>query len=1107
MLALNDKVKSKVESSERFPIRFYAIALVLTAVVLVALGWSTYRSFCANQISHEQNFRLQELKGSIIYLDEVLTMSARMTAATGHLLWEERYRRFEPQLDAAIKQAMNLAPYSRDALGKRDPTRIKLVEIEKLALALVRQGRIEEARAILFGREYEEQKQIYNKGLHVFTRAWSVDLLAQELRDAIVYLDEVLTMSARIAAATGDLRWEEHYRSFEPQLDAAIKQAMDLAPYSREAAVQTEAANIKLVEMEDLAFALVRQGRLKEASALLVGKEYETQKQIYSEGMERFTALLKDQARATLSWERAKVILSIVTIIVVFSILLFAWLIVLRTLRKWQAALMEINRDLTQQTSELAKANEELTGEIAERKWAEETLRESERRLQRQSRVLVQLAGRTIIDHDDLKTAIRGITEAAALTLEIERASVWLYNDDRSKIRCIDLYAQSPHRHSEGIELSAVNYPSYFHAMEENRTIAAHDAHADPRTKEFSDSYLSPFGITSMLDAPIRLGGQMVGVVCHEHVGLAREWTLDEQSFAGSIADMVSLAMEHWERSQAEEALRLLVEVTATASESENIQVMTSRCLEKICKLKGWQVGQAWFLNDQEDALVCASQSFYADLGVTEFRKVSLEMQFKKGTGLPGQVWKSGAPVWIVDVTKDKNFPRASFALKVGLKAAFAFPIKIGQKVFAIFEFFSPELRDPDHHFLDAVQKLGSHLGIVLERKRVEEALAEQAIHDALTGLYNRRYFDSRIEEEISRADRNKQVLAILLCDLDHFKAINDTRGHHAGDQVLKAVAKSIQDSTRGIDLVFRWGGDEIVVVLSNATREGALITAERIRSGVRRISERDQLNLDLSIGVSLYPEHGRSVDALIRLADRALYIAKQGGGKVHIGEEEYHLDERSIKVVFQPVVDIRLHQVLGYEALSRDPQGKLSILDLFKRYQAIGQLNELKRICFRSQLKSAQEVGLKRVFINADFELLVQLESVPKPPNMEVILEISEREALHDVENHLMVARKWRRLGYKFAIDDFGAGFISLPFIAQLIPDYIKLDRSTVLLAVSSMKFWRFLKDLLLPLRNYSTEGIIAEGIETEKELQVVKGMGIYLAQGFLLGKPEEIK
>ena len=395
----------------------------------------------------------------------------------------------------------------------------------------------------------------------------------------------------------------------------------------------------------------------------------------------------------------------------------------------------------------------------------------------------------------------------------------------------------------------------------------------------------------------------------------------------------------------------------------------------------------------------------------------------------------------------------------------------------------------------------------ITERKRAEEALAEQAIRDSLTGLHNRRYFDSRIEEEISRADRNKQVLAILLCDLDHFKAINDTQGHHAGDEVLKAVAKNIQDSTRGVDLVFRWGGDEIVVVLSNANREGILITAERIRSGIQKISERDRLNLDLSIGVSLYPEHGRSVDALIRLADRALYIAKQGGGKVHIGEEEYHLDEHSIKVVFQPVVDIRLHQVLGYEALSRDPQGKLSILDLFKRYQAIGQLNELKRICFRSQLKSAQEVRLKRVFINADFELLTQLESVPKPPNMEVILEISEREALHDVENHLKVARKWRRLGYKFAIDDFGAGFISLPFIAQLIPDYIKLDRSTVLLAVSSMKFWRFLKDLLLPLRNYSTEGIIAEGIETEKELQVVKGMGIYLAQGFLLGRPEEIK
>jgi diguanylate cyclase (GGDEF)-like protein/PAS domain S-box-containing protein len=393
------------------------------------------------------------------------------------------------------------------------------------------------------------------------------------------------------------------------------------------------------------------------------------------------------------------------------------------------------------------------------------------------------------------------------------------------------------------------------------------------------------------------------------------------------------------------------------------------------------------------------------------------------------------------------------------------------------------------------------------ERRRLEKALAELAIRDSLTGLYNRRYFSDRLNEEISRANRNRVLLGILLCDIDRFKAINDARGHHIGDQVLKAVAKGIRESTRGTDLVFRWGGDEFVAVLSDVTRGGALIAPERIRREMHKIGEKKRLALDMSIGVALYPEHGKNPEELIRLADQALYIAKKGKDKIHIGAEEYKLNDRSIKVVFQPVVDVRSNQILGYEALSRDPQGKLSILELFEKYQAIGHLNELKCLCFRLQLKAAEQAGVKRVFLNVDFNVLSQLEPKHKPHGMEVILEISELEALHDVENHMKITRKWREAGFKFAIDDFGAGFISLPFLARLIPDYIKVDRSTILQAVSSDKFRKFSEDLVRAVRNYSKEGIIAEGIETKQELQIVKEMGIDIAQGFLLGKPQEIK
>jgi diguanylate cyclase (GGDEF)-like protein/PAS domain S-box-containing protein len=396
----------------------------------------------------------------------------------------------------------------------------------------------------------------------------------------------------------------------------------------------------------------------------------------------------------------------------------------------------------------------------------------------------------------------------------------------------------------------------------------------------------------------------------------------------------------------------------------------------------------------------------------------------------------------------------------------------------------------------------------ITERKKADHALALQANLDSLTGLYNRRYFDLRAEEEIARANRNGKGFAILLCDLDHFKAINDTLGHQAGDRVLKAAAEGIQRCIREVDFVFRWGGDEIALLLLDASREGVLITAERIRREVEKVGEKTRIPLGISIGVSFYPEHGTTIDGLISLADRSLYIAKKGGDKVQVGDEEYHLDEQNIRTVFQPVVDLHSRRPVGYEALLRDPQGKLTVPELFHRYQRIGRLNELKRISFHSQMNEARKFGRTgaRLFLNADFDLLSQMGLIEKPEGIEVVLEISEVEALHSqhIASYLALAEKWRARGFQFAIDDFGAGFVSFPFIAQLVPEYIKIDRSTLLQAVSCPKFRKFLADLIFALQNYTTRGIIAEGIETEEELAVARELRADFGQGFLLGRPE---
>ncbi|MDM9383049.1 GAF domain-containing protein [Chlorogloeopsis sp. ULAP01] len=189
---------------------------------------------------------------------------------------------------------------------------------------------------------------------------------------------------------------------------------------------------------------------------------------------------------------------------------------------------------------------------IIERQSCELILRHTHNRLEQQNQVLLSLAKSRNLAQGDLNAALDKITEAAATTLGLERVSVWHYNSDRSKIHCLNLYEKTPNRHSCGLEIRAVDYPAYFQALEAERSIAADDAYTDPRTCEFGTAYLPAVGVTSMLDAPIWMEGEMVGVVCHEYTGGVRHWTLEEQNFAGCIADLVTLAIEANQRQKAE---------------------------------------------------------------------------------------------------------------------------------------------------------------------------------------------------------------------------------------------------------------------------------------------------------------------------------------------------------------------------------------------------------------------------------------------------------------------------------------------------------------------------------------------------------------------------
>lgn len=195
--------------------------------------------------------------------------------------------------------------------------------------------------------------------------------------------------------------------------------------------------------------------------------------------------------------------------------------------------------------------------DITERQRMQGELRASEERLRRQQTALATLSSNQVLVREDVVATLQVATRTAAETLDVSHVGIWVYEKNQSQIRCLDLYDQKTGEHGQqGTVITAVEYPTYFQALADERVITAHDAQNDPRTAELKDSYLIPFGIISMLDAPIRQAGTVVGVICHESVGTPRRWTIDEQNFAGSVADLVALAMHLSAIIEAEEKLQ-----------------------------------------------------------------------------------------------------------------------------------------------------------------------------------------------------------------------------------------------------------------------------------------------------------------------------------------------------------------------------------------------------------------------------------------------------------------------------------------------------------------------------------------------------------------------
>lgn len=429
--------------------------------------------------------------------------------------------------------------------------------------------------------------------------------------------------------------------------------------------------------------------------------------------------------------------------------------------------------------------------------------------------------------------AIRAITETAARALHTARASVWLLGEDHQDLTCVDLYEVAENRHTSGMVLRAKDYPKYFAAMLEEETIAADDAHADPRTAEFSATYSIPLGIGALLDAPIRTGLRLVGVLCHEHIGPARAWGLGERKDAAFLASLASLTLELKNRAMREALLAATLESTGEgilASDDTRVLAFNQRFLDM------WQLD---------------AKSMRSFEGVRNYIAGKTSLSGMIGTANEAFAGQAGETIDVLELDDGRVFERASR------------PQMMGQQV---------------------VGRVWSFRDITAQRRaesalRASEAkMRDLAIRDGLTTLFNRRHVLELLADAVPRAIAADERLAIGMIDLDYFKRINDEKGHLVGDAVLRDFAKQLIARFRATDYCGRYGGEEFLVVMRGANIEAAFRVFEQLRGGMREREVGELPRYSFSAGLAELGADGAMVEELLAVADRRLYEAKHAG-------------------------------------------------------------------------------------------------------------------------------------------------------------------------------------------------------------------------------------
>ena len=424
----------------------------------------------------------------------------------------------------------------------------------------------------------------------------------------------------------------------------------------------------------------------------------------------------------------------------------------------------------------------------------------------------------------------------------------------------------------------------------------------------------------------------------------------------------------------------------------------------------------------------------------------------------------------------------------------------------------------------------------ISESKDQQNTLRRQALYDSLTNLPNRTLFIDRLEQAILFAQRNDGMLVVMLMDLDHFKEINDTLGHHVGDMLLNKVGPILQHNLRGIDTVARMGGDEFLILLPGSNELQGVEVAQKILSSISKpfLVDEHTLEVGASIGLAVYPFHADDSNSLVRRADVAMYGAKRkrNGCNIYDPKDDQHnpgrltmmtelrqaIEKDRLVLHYQPKINIKTNQCIGVEALVRweDLEKGTILPDMFiGGAEKSGVIKLLTQWVLREAIKQSalwDKQGFcidMSVNISArDFQdpkLLQLIEYLISSSAIEpsrLILELTENAIMTDTKRAFDSLVNLNKMGVRLAIDDFGTGYSSLNYLKRLPVDELKIDRSFVKDMATNKDDAAIVRSTIDLAHNLELH-VVAEGVEDQETLDLLEKMNCDIVQGFYKSKP----